>query len=456
MLERMADGTSNWNAMAETQVHSLKDNSHDTYGRAVMLFVYANLISAFISELRGDGHLGLIGSFNLWSTDLAVLAGFPMLWLACHKPQRPFGLLRVVVLVWTAIAVMWLVRAVAVDAFQGAYTFRRFACFFQAVFALGLRPVAPSIARKISRAFIITGLWLAGLLALRLTLGSTFMVRPDSGNLWSYTTDGRPMMTFAATILGQSLLFAVAHRWFNPRYSREAGRWDLLIVAVLLCAVLATGQRTSAAASIAGVLVWLAFSFRIRLVQWLSPSRVSIIILIAVISHMVGVDGLMDLLPDTFSAGNAKADFGIRVLIWGAVVRNVISWSLFSQLFGKPDTWNLIWYFGSAWREGNIVDARSPHNEYFGAVLFVGIIGVALILTFIGGSMIGAARARLRKFSGNTSGISAGVVAGLVTILLIYGISYEWMYEQGIIVGLCAAGWKRVFEHGTWKPDASS
>ena len=43
----------------------------------ILLCVWANLFAAFDTAVKGSGWIALIGSYNLWATDLAVLASLP-------------------------------------------------------------------------------------------------------------------------------------------------------------------------------------------------------------------------------------------------------------------------------------------------------------------------------------------------------------------------------------------
>ena len=411
----------------------------DEYSQFVLLFVYANLLSSLFTEVRGDGFVALIGSYNLSSTDIAVLSGVPMVLKAIQQPNHDFSYSRVLLLGWIGVVAFWLARAMTISPFSALFSFRVYAAYCAAVLAFSLKPVDSATYRKICLAFIWTGLALTALALLRVAFGSTLFLRPDTGAMWGYTFDGRPINAPAALILGEAVIFAMSLPQARITSLMRGFNENTAIAIALIIGLLTTGQRTVAAAAGIGIAIMAIDKTRARFRGLVNPVTVLGGLLVVVVLASVSPQELLSMLPKSFTSGNAMGDFQFRLLIWASIIQNFLSWPVFTQLFGKADTWNLFWYLELSDR----LDARSAHNELFGALLFTGALGVLLIIGAVAVCFFGTMLARMRGWVQNISGLSPALVMALVAVLMIYGVSYEWQYEQGIIVGLCVAGWAR-------------
>jgi hypothetical protein len=411
------------------------------YSQFVLLFVYANLLSSLYTEIRGDGFVAFIGSYNLWSTDIVVVASLPMLLMALQNPSVG-GYARWFALGWLAIVTLWLLRAIPISSHMTALSFRRYAALCVGLLAFGLRPVSQATFKKIRSAFISIGLCVAALVVLRLIFGATLFVPANSGGLWAYAVDGRPVQALAALILGEALIFSMS-RHSTVSKSRFMGFDSNRAVTIVLAATLiVSGQRTAMAATAIGVAVLVIANSKVRLGGFVI--LIAIFGGLATLVALAAFNGgqLLLILPQILAGGHAVADFSFRTQIWNSIVQNFSTWSLPEQLFGKADTWTLFWYLV---RDDAIhTDARSAHNELLGALLFTGIMGVAMLVCMMISTIVEAVRAIQQRNPLNVSGVPPALVLALIAIVVVYSVSYEWLYEQGIILGLCIAGWPRL------------
>jgi len=407
----------------------------DSYSRYTLLFVYANLLSSLYTEMHGDGFIALVGNYNLWSTDIASLTGVPMVLSAIYNRSNHFNVPRIILLCWLGLMAFSLTRGILISPFEALFSFRPHAAFCVALFAFSLRPVDPAMFWKICRAFIWTGVGIAMLAFARRYISPGLFAAANQDFL---LTD-RPIFSPSALILGEAVIFVMSQRQLAAKLRSSGIGSRTILTFVLIAGLLVTGQRTAAIATVMGAAIIAIDITRLRFGGLVNPVTFFGGLIVFVVAGTVGAGQLLSLLPKTFTAGDAVGDLQLRYAIWASIMENFSSWPIFMQLFGKADPWTLFWYLGV----GNSVDTRSAHNELFGAVLNVGILGVFLIVGAVATCVAGAVGAQFRNWSRNASGLSPALVLALLVTLIIYGVSYEWLFEQGIVLGLCAAGWPR-------------
>jgi O-antigen ligase len=200
----------------------------------------------------------------------------------------------------------------------------------------------------------------------------------------------------------------------------------------------ASGQRTVGVATIVAALVIVILHSALRARSIVNVITVTGTLVAAMIIAIISAGGILALIPGAFLSGDAASDLNLRFQIWTSIIASFNTWPLIAKILGLSDPWSLYWFLVQG---GSIsADARSAHNELFGALLFTGVLGIALIIGTVLTCMAEAMH-KLKLAARNTSGLSSELILGFLVLLVIFGMSYEWAFEQGIILGLCIAGW---------------
>ncbi len=384
------------------------------------------LISAVV-----EVHLGLnlgwqLDFTSIYPIDLIVLAAA----LAATIRQITGVERGMASLIWLLTLACWalaLARGMAtfgpVDALIG---FRKFLY----VGVLGLYVLSfPIGSRDILRFFVMWAV-AAGLLSLYAALvmiDSSFSLRIEEQFISNYIfANERALPAVGALFIAQSALVGLSLSLRDQHLP-----WRILAVA-LLPLVVVLYHRTVWVAVLAGIFVLLIADPRrgMRMLPMLMLIGIVSIFSLLLMSSF-GLDLVARSLRDAVlePLDYSASSIGWRVEGWQVLVSRAIGEGPLRILFGAG--------FGVDYvrRIGWSTVAHSPHNLYVEIFLTAGLLGLMPFLWFFGHTLY-------RAFIDTDYTLRTTRIV-LLSSLMIFGLSYNFNYEQGLLLGMLGALWQR-------------
>lgn len=400
--------------------------------RLLVCTVWMSLLMALFKDVVGSDTITFIGSYNLTIVEPVVAMQAATLVQLARKRVLRADITTWLLLGIVAIIVLNLGRGMAYDLPSGLRSFRIQGAFTLYLLIAVFVPRDEALLRQIRDALIVAALMLCVLVALRVAFGPQLFLRKLAEHLDTINDGGRPVTSDGALIIGGGLILAISRAIENvrDRFNRTA----VLAIPVLLVALLLTAQATATIASLIGAGV----------VTALHPlaSRGGRMLMVTVLALAAGILYLaltgafgrvsLPILPDYLQHNILRraSTFEFRRLIWAGLLRDYERWSLFDQLLGLRN--NALPEIVIPLRNGYQWGA-SIHSMYYGALVFMGALGLSLYTALVG--VIGF-RAFRRAFGPRWSWTSFGgaIPLGLLAAFSLFGYSYELRDEHAILI----------------------
>lgn len=400
--------------------------------RLLVYTVWASLLTALFKEVVGSDTIVFIGAYNLTIVEpVLVLQAATLLQLARRRPLNT-DIANVLLLGIAAIIFINLARGMVHDLPSGLRSFRVQGAFALYLLMAAFVPRDETLLRQLRDALIIVAIALCVLVAMRVLLGPQLFLRGRAEPLASINDGGRPLTADGALLVGAGLILAISRaiESVRDRFQRIA----VLAIPVLLVALVLTAQATAIIASLAGSAI----------VTALHPSanrggRILAVVVMALAGFIFwltvnGAFGRFTLgpVPDYLQHNflRRSSTFAFRRLIWDGLLRDYAHWSLFDQLFGLRNNAlpTIVIPRGEGFRWG-----VSIHSMYFGALVFMGAIGLALYAALLGIIALRGLRCALGQRANRVS-FGGAVPLALLAAFGLFGYSYELRDEHTILI----------------------
>ena len=400
--------------------------------RLLVCTVWASLLTTLFKDIVGSDTIVFIGSYNLTIVEPVLLMQAATLFQLARRRALRADITTWLLLGIAAIIFINLGRGIAHDLPSGLRSFRIQGAFALYLLIAAFAPRDETLLRQLRDALIVTALLLAVLVALRLVLGPQLFIRHLVGQVATLNDGGRPVTADGALIIGAGLILAISRAIENVR--DRFNRLAVFAIPVLLVALVLTAQATAIIASLAGAAIVAALHP--------SASRGSRILLVGTLTLAGGIALLalngafgrlpLGAVPDYFQHNLLRraSTFEFRRLIWAGLLRDYAHWSTFDQLFGlrNNDVPAILIPRGEGYRW----DA-SIHSMYYGALVFMGAVGLALYAALLGTVALRGCRRILGPRWSWTS-FGGAIPLGLLVAFSLFGYSYELRDEHAVLI----------------------
>jgi hypothetical protein len=394
---------------------------------AVTACAWLAILAAFNHELVGNYTLYQIGSYNLSSLDLMVVApAIACIQLLVRRSHLLLDSLAVLVIGFGAIVLMNLLRGVPSYGLAALMALRAGAPVPEYLFLATLLVRERFNYRPLVNAIIWGSAALSVFALFRFVLGADFFFFGTFESVDQINDGGRALTSGGTMLLGSGVLLVAGRLVSSKGVTKTKAALDL---AWRLPILLYTHQASAVAASLAGLATFMVLSRGKERPLRLFAAAFALI----VIAGFFFFGNNLPNLPE-WAVGDLTqrvSNLEMRHEIWQGLIRSYTAWPPLDRSIGPPSGLlpEIIVHINNRSAEW----AVSMHSAYYGALATVGAAGL-LIYVLLVGTLAGRSAWRALHVNGDVNGFA--LAAAIATSFIVFGYGYEIRGEQSLMMCL--------------------
>lgn len=400
--------------------------------RLVLYSVWLALGMLMFKEVLNDPSIFFIGSYNVSVTDPIIV--FQVWAIGSLYSRRTIrnDLLSWLCLGMGALVLLGVLRGMEDNLFEALRSIRYQGAF---AFFLLMVPVLPrdeTLLRKIRDAIIIFALITSVLVVLRFLIGPSLFMRAVYQDILLINDGGRPITADGALVMGVGIAMFLS-RWIEKDFGRYAAI-ALPVFAVLCFCLLLTAQATAIIGSTLSIATVAALHPSLNRPTRIFVVVVTISLLALLVLYLSGYFGPPDLsifpryVQDNLKRRTGTVEF--RQFIWRGLMIDFQRWNIIEQLFGLISTDKP--YIFMPYADG-MYWWSAIHSMYYGAIVFMGIVGLTLYIVMLLATILGGLRWVFGPKQSWTR-FGGAIPLGVIMAIVVFGYSYEIRDEHAALI----------------------